>query len=78
MHTVEGKPEPTPSGAIANPKMIPPKHASLTRVLFSISPNAIKNWSIAILKTITVMCAEKNPFINLLYAGSALSVAYVR
>lgn len=40
METVEGKPEPTPSDAIANPKIIPPMHASLTHVLFSISPSA--------------------------------------
>ena len=27
MQTVEGNPEPTPSGAIANPKIIPPMQA---------------------------------------------------
>ena len=75
MQTVEGKPEPTPRGAIANPKMIPPIQASLTQVLFSINPSAIKNWPTAMAKTNTVICSEKNPFINLLYAGSALSVA---
>ena len=59
MNTVAGKPEPTPSGAMANPKMIPPIQASFTQNLFSISPSAIKNWPIAMAKTNTVICSKK-------------------
>lgn len=72
---VAGNPEPMPSGAMANPKMIPPRQANFTQILFSINPSAIRNWPTAMLKTITVMCCEKKPLINLLYKGSAFSVA---
>jgi hypothetical protein len=49
--------------------------ASFTQVLFSINPSAIKNWPTAIVETIIVMCSEKYPLINLLYAGSAFRFA---
>jgi hypothetical protein len=76
--TVAGKAEPTPRGAIAKPKIIPPMQAIFTQFLFKSNPIKIKNCPIAIEKTKAVICLEKKPRIKRLFIGRASNLAYVR